>query len=192
MVLTLAAGPASRIWFASAAIRYRMLAAGLVSSAEMGSALSDRTCARHFPSGFRQRSRRYGEGSGGGDEPVDGRGDLGGLLFGNPVSAVGDDAGGHVVSAGFAQAGRHLGQHGGVTVLGERQLDRGVHGAGAALVAGDVERDRPVQGEARGQTLRPLVSLCVNGHVGIGDRVRVRGEPVDVAAEVAVLPAGDQ
>jgi hypothetical protein len=36
MVLTLAADPASGIWLASAAIRYRMLAAALVSSAERG------------------------------------------------------------------------------------------------------------------------------------------------------------
>ena len=61
-----------------------------------------------------------------------------------------------------------------------------------ALVAGNVERDRPEQGEARSQALRPVVSMYVHGHVGIADRVRVRGEPVDVAAEVAVLPAGDQ
>ena len=101
MVLTLAADPASGIWLASAAIRYRMLAAALVSSAERaGAAWPDLRCALSI--GVWQRSRQHDGESGGRDEPVDGRGDLGWLLLGNPVSAVGDDAGGHVPGAGFA------------------------------------------------------------------------------------------
>jgi hypothetical protein len=101
MVLTFAADPASGIWLASAAIRYRMLAAALVSSAERGRSCLARPTVRTFHRGLATvaATRR---GSGGGDEPVDGRGDLGWLLLGNPVSAVGDDAGGHVPGAGFA------------------------------------------------------------------------------------------
>jgi hypothetical protein len=60
-----------------------------------------RICARHFPSGSGS-GRDNTAGSGGGDEPVNNRRDLGWLLFGNPVSAVGDDAGGHVPAADFA------------------------------------------------------------------------------------------
>ena len=62
MVLTLAAGPASGIWLASAAIRYRMLAAGLVSSAERGRPCLAGPALAHFPSGFWQRSRRHNGG----------------------------------------------------------------------------------------------------------------------------------
>lgn len=68
-----------------------------------GLALSDRICGRRFPSGSGSgRDTTAGARSGGGDEPVNNRRDLGWLLFGNPVSAVGDDAGGHVPAAGFA------------------------------------------------------------------------------------------
>jgi hypothetical protein len=100
MVLTLAARSSQQDLVASAAIRYRMLAAGLVSSAVgwpclTGSALG----AFHRVPAAAATTRRA---SGGGDEPVNNRRDLGWLLFGNPVSAVGDDAGGHVPAAGFA------------------------------------------------------------------------------------------
>src|ERR1700683_3265830 len=40
--------------------------------------------------------------SGGGDETVNNRRDPGRLLFGNPVSAVGDDTAGHVPAPGFS------------------------------------------------------------------------------------------
>jgi len=51
-------GPASRIWFASAAIRYRMLAAGLVSSAVGWPCLAG--SALGLSIGFRQRPRQHG------------------------------------------------------------------------------------------------------------------------------------
>jgi hypothetical protein len=58
MVLTLAADPASGIWLASAAIRYRMLTAALVSSAERaGAAWPDLRCALSI--GLWQRPRQH-------------------------------------------------------------------------------------------------------------------------------------
>ncbi|HJZ28033.1 MAG TPA: hypothetical protein VJ370_17270, partial [Streptosporangiaceae bacterium] len=52
MVLTFAADPASGIWLASAAIRYRMLAAALVSSAERGRSCLARPTVRTFHRGL--------------------------------------------------------------------------------------------------------------------------------------------
>src|ERR1700683_1845916 len=121
-----------------------MLAAGLVSSAERGW-----PCLTEPPLGSLQRAPAAAgatrRASGGSDDAVDRCRDLGGLILGNPVPAVCDDAGLHVVSAGFAQSGRHLRQDGGVRELGERQSDRRGQAAGGGPLWGGVGGGGPGQ-----------------------------------------------